>query len=275
MFAVSIPPRLGVSASPLAIRLWHEGRLPADYLEMGAWNADVLPLPGVPLILHGLGDIRSLSGPHTASVEGLRRTRDLVARTATPWTSEHLGFSVAEVDMRDGRVRCLSPLLTREETHRRIVRHVRTIAQTLDVPLLLENLDYVPGGAYEYVTEPAFIRHVIEDADCGLLLDLAHARVSAAALGLTDREYLLQLPLDRTVEIHLSGPRWVDGRLSDAHKPLAAPDYDLLRWTLTHCQPQAVTLEYRRDAKALLAQLARLRAIVSRTPGVTRAALNT
>lgn len=67
---------------------------------------------------------------------------------------------------------------------------------------------------------PDVIRQVIEEAGCGFLFDLSHARRAARALGMDARAYIAALPLDRTREIHLSGiqtfdDRWI-ARLRDA-----------------------------------------------------------
>ena len=91
------------------------------------------------------------------------------------------------------------------------------------------------------------------------LLDIGHARVSAATLGADVHGYLADLPLERVVQIHVSGPRMRDGRLVDAHEPLEDADYALLDWVLARTQPQVVTLEYIREREALSRQLGRLR----------------
>jgi uncharacterized protein (UPF0276 family) len=128
------------------------------------------------------------------------------------------------------------------------------------VPLILENLDYCPGGAYEHICDPAFIAAVLNTTGAGLLLDLAHARVSAARLGLPIETYLGQLPLDRVRQLHISGPRSRAGVLFDAHEALQEQDYALLEWVLLRTQPLALTLEYNREEAELRAELERLRA---------------
>jgi uncharacterized protein (UPF0276 family) len=93
--------------------------------------------------------------------------------------------------------------------------------------------------------------------------------VAAHYQGQPVREYLARLPLDRLVEIHVSGPRpgpFPDGRLIDAHQPMQEADYDLLAWVLEQRQPRAVTLEYSRDRAQIVAQLVRLRALLDACP---------
>src|SRR5262249_54549759 len=119
-----------------------------------------------------------------------------------------------------------------------------------------------PGGAYEHVCEPAFIAAVLSETSVGLLLDLAHAQVSASRLGLPIEDYLGQLPLDQVRQLHISGPRWRDGELYDAHEALLEEDYRLLEWVLARTQPWALTLEYNREEAELRAELVRLRGML-------------
>jgi uncharacterized protein (UPF0276 family) len=114
------------------------------------------------------------------------------------------------------------------------------------------------------LVDPIFISQVVHEADCGFLLDLAHARISATMLGESVQDYVQALLLNRLVEIHVSGPRHVrdNGRLIDAHKSLQEEDYSLLERVLELARPKAVSLEYWRDNKQLEQQLGRLRQIV-------------
>ena len=155
-----------------------------------------------------------------------------------------------------------SPALPCAELLANICRNVRALASAIPVPLILENLDYCPGGAYEHICEPAFLAAVLNETGAGLLLDLAHARVSAARLGLPIETYLSQLPLERVRQLHISGPRSRDGVLFDAHEALLDEDYTLLEWVLRRTRPLALTLEYNREEAQLRAELARLRTLM-------------
>jgi uncharacterized protein (UPF0276 family) len=95
-----------------------------------------------------------------------------------------------------------------------------------------------------------------------MLLDLAHAIVSAAWLGMGVEAYLARLPLHRVVEVHVSGPRIDDGVLADVHETLLEDHFMLLAEVLRTTSPRAVTIEYQRDESALREQLLRLREIL-------------
>jgi len=257
---------LAVADWPLSRRLLAQGTITVDWLETPGFLAESTAalFPSQPLLLHtSLSDV-SLSHPEALVLGGmLAETVRLLGVTHAPWFSAHLGFSAAEVVF-DVFNRPRSELLTQDAMFATICSNARALARAIPVPLLLENLDYCPGGAYEHVCEPAFISAVIETSDAGLLLDLAHARVSAAALDLPIERYLAALPLHRVRQLHVSGPRLRDGVLADAHEPLLDVDYELLAAVLGMLRPDAVTLEYSKREDALCEQLARLRELLTR-----------
>lgn len=282
-------PLLGANGTEAMMALLADGHAGlVDYLKVGPFmgRARVAALANeYPLMLH-LDD--TLSGQQLPSQETLERLADWVALSGTPWTSEHLGFGVADTDLDRALItQATSDLLPREVAWRNIVRNARTLASHLSVPLLLENIPLFPNLAHMHVCEPSFIASVIGETDCDLLLDLAHARVSADVLGYDIREYLLQLPLERVGELHLSGPRPIsqmdarcqelvrenaksvdhlisfsDGNLMDAHETMQEEDYCLLEWVLDRCHPKTISLEYYYDAALLREQLERLGEII-------------
>jgi len=116
-------------------------------------------------------------------------------------------------------------------------RHTETalkfIRRHYQGPLAAENYNYYATGLYGMVTEPDFIRAHLAEFDLGLVLDLAHARVTAHNLGLDPAAYLMALPLERTAEIHLSRP-WLPPPASrlqaaDAHESPGEEDWRILR----------------------------------------------
>ena len=116
-----------------------------------------------------------------------------------------------------------------------------------------------PCRIYKHLKRPVLIREVLEKTGCGLLLDLPHARIAAEAFGMETTEYIQQLPLDRVVEIHTSGPgRHRNATSIDKHCEMLSEDYKLLNWALTQTPAQLVTLEYIKDQNGLYRQLIEL-----------------
>lgn len=132
--------------------------------------------------------------------------------------------------------------------------------------LLVENNNHLGTDAYELVTDPGFIGDLAAHAGVGLLLDVAHARITARNTGVDERDYLMALPLGSVRQVHLSRHGSDGARAWDAHEPLDEHDWRYFK-ELRPLLPDLryVTIEYYRDADALLAQLARLRSILGDT----------
>lgn len=255
---------LAVNDTPLSRSLSHRGRLHADALETSGPHVDgaVAEFPHASFLLHNAVWDWSLAHPDAlAQDDVVALTMRRLAQTRAPWLSLHIGFSAATVAYEEG-MRATSPPLDRDETLRAMVRTVRDLACRLEVPLLLENLDYQTTGAYAHICEPAFVRELIEATGTYLLLDLAHAQVSADRLGMDVTTYLAGLPLDRVRQLHVSGPRLQDGVLVDAHEPLRDEDVRLLQEMLWATAPWALTLEYGRDEAELVRQVELLRDVL-------------
>lgn len=170
-------------------------------------------------------------------------------------------------------------LVPRPVARRQAVRVLGHWAAKSPAPILAENMPRSHCGGHAYLVDPTFITQVIKETSCRLLLDMAHARVSAALLEQPVRAYIERLPLDRLMEVHVSGPRPRvrrqqlsaargapdPGRLAAAHEPLQDEDYELLAWFLGAARPRAVTLEYRQDATMITEQLQRLRQVLDRS----------
>lgn len=115
-----------------------------------------------------------------------------------------------------------------------------------------ENLNFFPNSAYVHVCEPDFISEVIRDNDAYLVLDLAHALISAQNMRMDIRDYLLALPLERVIEVHVSGPRMEGTGLIDAHEPPGSGDYKILKFVREIlAQEFYLTVEYYSDFSAI------------------------
>jgi hypothetical protein len=147
-------------------------------------------------------------------------------------------------------------------------------------------VDYFGGDSvtlehYPYTTANPHIKaaadcqnfsQVIIDTDCRLLLDLAHARISADTMGIDVSKYIQAMPLDRLVEMHTTGTMMYAGVLTD-HFELNQKDWEVLDWALAEIRigswrkPRLVAFEYggvgevfvwRTDINVLRTQIPRL-----------------
>jgi uncharacterized protein (UPF0276 family) len=250
-------------SNPL-LELIHDHHAPIDAVEVGPWFSVKQIyhyrkiVPQLPFHFHG-GDLIEGVGLIPGAVS---RIADYLHCTESPWASMHITMWLPGMLWLMLRHGWRMPLPNPERATQRFIRRVGRLARSIQVPVILENIEPLPFDGYDFEVQTKRIKKVIEETDCGFLLDIAHARVSAARLGIEIHEYLNDLPLNRVVQVHLSGPRLRGGRLVDAHEPLQDADYALLDFVLEQTRPQVVTLEYIREQEALREQLFRLRGIL-------------
>ncbi|MDR1395529.1 MAG: DUF692 family protein [Deltaproteobacteria bacterium] len=138
----------------------------------------------------------------------------------------------------------LSASLSPQKLEEGIGRSTDLIRKYFKGRIALENYNYYPTGLYEHICEPQFIGRILEKFGLFLVLDLAHAQVSAHNLNLDFKKYLLEMPLDRTAEIHLSRayiPKDRRSLAADRHLKPGTRELGLLDWLLDRLpQPDPV-----------------------------------
>ena len=95
--------------------------------------------------------------------------------------------------------------------------------------MAIENVSYyaAPGQAMD---EADFVRAVLEEADCGLLLDVNNVYVNSVNHRYDARDFIARMPVDRIVGLHVAG-HYVesDDLLIDTHgAPMVDPVWALL-----------------------------------------------
>jgi uncharacterized protein (UPF0276 family) len=199
--------------------------------------------------------------PFTEDV--LREGKAMMDLARPPWFSTGIGASAEPQAHRNGPYRegDDSALQSRETVVANITRHAQRLREWLQIPIALENFNYHPTNAYEYICEPELFTSLLEATGCDMLLDLAHAQISAHNMGWPSiQDYLKAMPLDKVKEIHLTRPGWEGTQRVDLHQPIETEDLELLSWVLDHTPDPWVTLEVEElPEETLTAQLALLR----------------
>jgi uncharacterized protein len=204
----------------------------------------------VPVILHCASmSVAGFVPPTEATLEAIGREAE---RTRTPWIGEHLAFITADgLDM--GGATSDSPTALTytvcpqmsEETVERVADNVASLQPRFGAPLILENSPQyfaVPGSTMPMVD---FIGAVLARCEVGLLLDLTHFLITMLNTGGDAAREIDRLPLERVVEIHVSGMNVQSGIVWDDHAtPAPAPVFALLERVLERARPHALTLEY-------------------------------
>jgi hypothetical protein len=134
--------------------------------------------------------------------------------------------------------------------------------------------------------EPENISLMIDEFEVGLLLDTAHACLSALALGVRAEDYLQQLPLDRLADWHVTGTQLWEGEWRDSMS-MTEEDWSLAELLValmkkgTAKSPAMATLEYggmgemfswRSDPAELEITLKRLNQLARQAPPASLAA---
>ncbi|MBG0770061.1 MAG: DUF692 family protein [Anaerolineaceae bacterium] len=245
--------------SPGLAHLYGTHQVPLDGIEFTPFNSpnqiEALrsAYPELPFVFHA-----SNVGRAPFSLRKLSRYNR--ACSESTWVSIHLALVPSLVLFSAFRLGVTLPMAAPDQLERRFIRQVGRLSASVSLPLIIENMPATPLLNNSFESDPATIRRVLSSLDTGLLLDLAHARVAVAFQKMTIEDYLLELPLERVREVHISGVRKVDGVVRDAHETLHEADYDLLAWVLQRITPEVVTLEYfREDRQALKEMLIRLR----------------
>ena len=225
----------------------------------------------VPVLLHCASlSVAGFLPPSEATVDAIVREAE---RTQTPWIGEHLAFvsadGISEEGDRDTEPTNLTFTLCPQlssETVERVAENLAWLRPRLPVPLILENSPQyyaIPGSTMNLVD---FVAAVASRCDVDLLLDLSHLMITSLNTGVDPFAEIERLPLERVVEVHISGMSMQSGVVWDDHA-MPAPDeiFALLERVLERARPRALTIEYNWAAlpdSVLLSHLWKARTIV-------------
>jgi uncharacterized protein (UPF0276 family) len=224
------------------------------------------------LLPHGVS--LSVGGPDPLDSRRLADLAALCAQLQAPYYSDHLCLSsVGGIETFD-----LIPLPFNYEAACHAATRVQRARAELGLPIALENIVYyatMPDSSWD---EGRFLSAVLDECNAGLLLDVSNVLVNARNQGLSAPDMLAALPLDRTVEIHLAGHRFVPslGLVVDDHASLVSQaSIDLYEHALRSIgRPVRTLIEWDQalpDLDVLLDQADRVRSLQARifAPNVT------
>jgi uncharacterized protein len=179
-----------------------------------------------PLIPHGVEmSIGTTGDLDTTYVKSLA---EFVHSIRAPWFSDHLSFTKAgEIALGQ-----LTPLFRTREMAKEVAMKAKLLQSEIGLPFLLENITYY----FEFkgaLTEADFIVDILEQCECGLLLDLTNVLINSLNHNASAFEFLECIPLERVVQIHLSGGKTANRVVVDSHSD-AVPNevFNLLRYVV-------------------------------------------
>jgi uncharacterized protein len=171
-----------------------------------------------PIVLHGVS--MSLGSTDPLDRQYLARLRDLARRFEPAWISDHLCWTgVGGRNLHD-----LLPLPYTEEAILWVASRIRQVHETLERPILIENVSSYMAFAHSTMMEWDFLSAVAEQADCGILLDINNVYVSAFNHGFDPVLYIDSVPVERVAQYHLAGHSDHGAYLLDTHDHPVPPE---------------------------------------------------
>lgn len=175
-----------------------------------------------PFVLHGLS--LSLGGPGELDRAFLQRLKGFMHEHGITHYSEHLSYCSDEGQLYD-----LMPIPFTEEAVHYVAARIAQVQDFLGRRIAVENVSYyaAPGKAME---EIEFLRAVLEEADCELLLDVNNVYVNSINHGYHAADFIAALPGERIRYLHVAGHyRQDEDLLIDTHgAPVTDPVWRLL-----------------------------------------------
>lgn len=173
--------------------------------------------------------------------EHLKRLKNLVKRTKTPFLSDHLCWgSVDGTYSHD-----LLPMPYTLGAAKVTAQRIRQARDFLEVPICVENVSSYAEFHQSEMTEWEFLSEVVERADCGILLDVNNIYVSSKNHNFNPLEYLDNIPHHRVGQIHIAGHSKFEKYILDTHDhPVLDPVWKLYGRAIEHCGPTSTLLEW-------------------------------
>lgn len=163
-----------------------------------------------PFICHGLS--LSVGGPAPLDEAFLRELKTFLDAHGVRLYSEHLSYCGD-----DGHLYDLMPIPFTEEAVHYVAGRIRRVQDTLERRLVIENISYYAAPGQE-MREIDFLKAVLAEADCGLLLDVNNIYVNSVNHGYDAEAFLRAIPGERIAYAHIAGHyREADDFLIDTH----------------------------------------------------------
>ena len=149
-------------------------------------------------ILHGLS--LSIGGPSALDEELVKSIGQLMREHGIKFYSEHLSYCSD-----DGHLYDLLPIPFTEEAVHHVAERIKRVQDILGQQIAMENASYytpAPGGEMQEID---FIKAVLDEADCSLLLDVNNIYVNSINHGYDPVAFMQALPAERIAYGHIAG----------------------------------------------------------------------
>ena len=151
----------------------------------------------VPFVVHGLS--LSIGGPSPLDEDLVRAIGRFMREHRVRCYTEHLSYCSD-----DGHLYDLLPIPFTEEAVHYVAARIRRVQDILGERIGMENVSYYAAPSRE-LSEIEFIKAVLDEADCGLLLDVNNIYVNSINHGYDAAAFLRALPGERVMYLHVAG----------------------------------------------------------------------
>ena len=171
----------------------------------------------------------------------LRKLKALIARTKTPFISDHLCWGSVDGNYTHD----LLPMPYTLAAARHTAKRIRAVRDFLEVPICVENVSSYAEFHASDMTEWEFLSEVAELANCGILLDVNNIYVSSRNHNFDGLDYLNNIPHERVGQIHIAGHSKFEKYILDTHDhaPIT-PVWKLYAHAIERCGPTSTLLEW-------------------------------
>ncbi len=149
-------------------------------------------------ICHGLS--LSIGGPALLDESFVRDVAEFMQTHGIKHYSEHLTYCSD-----DGHLYDLLPIPFTEEAVHYVAERIRRVQDILQQEISMENASYYTPAPSKEMEEIEFLNAVLDEADCGFLLDVNNIYVNSVNHCYDPIEFLKQLPAQRIRYAHIAG----------------------------------------------------------------------
>lgn len=128
--------------------------------------------------------------------------------------SDHLAF-VRSGELESGH---LLPPRRSGATLQVVLDNIARIQRKLPVPFVLENIATTFDWPDHEMSEVAFLSTILQESDCGLLVDVSNLFANACNVGVDADAFIDALPLERLFYVHVAGGVFKSGLYHDTHR---------------------------------------------------------
>lgn len=180
-----------------------------------------------PLYTHGLS--LSIGSPDDLDMDFLKNIKSFLNETNAQVYSEHLSFSKCD----NAHLYDLLPIPFTSDAVSHVSDRIKKVQDYLGRKIAIEIVSYYTPLEKE-MSELEFVKSILIEADCELLLDVNNIYVNAFNHSYNAKQFIDELPLERVAYIHMAGHTQVrEDLIIDTHgEAIIEPVYDLFDYSL-------------------------------------------